>query len=208
MCDQGRERDDARALSRPRDHDARAARATGSRAAARAVASAAPTGKAASWAGARMRSIARAHTRPGCLETRSSAQGCGTTRSTYRIAARSDHHASQREADSAAAFDVPQLLIRDDLRTQPVLIKSNSARSDEIGPVDQVFVSVSSRRRRKAWRQFRSALCAEKHGLAGTLHPHERHGFAARRIGRAPNPRTASPILSGDSRNTRADGPR
>jgi len=64
-----------------------------------------------------MRSIARAHMRPGRLETRSSAQGCGTTRSTHRIAARSDHHASQREADSAAGFDIPQLLIRDDLRT-------------------------------------------------------------------------------------------
>jgi len=55
--------------------------------------------------------------RPGRLEMRSSAQGCGTTRSTYRIAARSDHDASQGDADRAAGFDVPQLLIRDDLRT-------------------------------------------------------------------------------------------
>jgi len=37
--------------------------------------------------------------------------------STYRISARSDHHASQGDADSAAGFDVPQLLRRDDLRT-------------------------------------------------------------------------------------------
>ncbi|MBR8347366.1 hypothetical protein [Burkholderia ambifaria] len=38
-------------------------------------------------------------------------------RATDRIAARSDHQASQGDADSAAGFDVPQLLIRDDLRT-------------------------------------------------------------------------------------------
>lgn len=127
--------------------------------------------------------------------------------STYRYSARRVQLSADSDCFGGTGYSLAEEIhvLRD---RQPVLIKSNSAGSDEIGPVDQVFVSVSSRRRRKAWRQFRSALGAEKHGLAGAFRPHDRHRFAARRISRAPNPRTASPILNGDSRNTHADGPR
>ncbi|MFP3739811.1 hypothetical protein [Burkholderia ambifaria] len=82
----------------------------------RAAMSTWPAGKAAPRPGARMGSIACAHTRHGRLEIRSSAQGCGTTRQPT-VSRRSDHHASQREADSAAGFDIRHLLMCDDLRT-------------------------------------------------------------------------------------------
>jgi len=176
--------------------------------------------------------------------------------SIYRSAARSDHDASQGDAESTAGFDASCTPIdmsawsayrseaalytryptyRYDARRvqlsadsdcfdgtayslveeihvhrngRSVLIKSNSAGSDEIEPADLVFVSVSSRRQRKADDNFlvarapRSTLLQVRsaHESATDLPP---DASAARR-----HPERKSPILNGDSGNMHADGPR